>query len=48
MKRGIAQARVLSVGHGSDKPIADNATEDGRRRNRRIEFRILQPDEMMP
>jgi outer membrane protein OmpA-like peptidoglycan-associated protein/opacity protein-like surface antigen len=43
IKRGIAEPRLLTVGHGSDKPIADNATEDGRRKNRRIEFRILLP-----
>ena len=46
VKRGIAPARILTVGHGIDVPIADNATEDGRRKNRRIEFRILRADEI--
>ena len=46
VKRGIAPARILTVGHGSDKPLAGNETEDGRRKNRRIEFRILTPDEL--
>ena len=46
VRRGIEDRRILTVGHGSDVPIADNNTEDGRRRNRRIEFRILRPDEM--
>lgn len=46
VKRGIAEGRILTVGHGAEVPIADNATEDGRRKNRRIEFRILRPDEV--
>ena len=46
VKRGIAASRILTVGHGADKPIADNKTDDGRRKNRRIEFRIMTPDEM--
>lgn len=39
--RGIDESRIQTIGHGSDEPLADNATEDGRRRNRRIEFRII-------
>ncbi|MDX2089297.1 MAG: OmpA family protein [Kofleriaceae bacterium] len=46
VKRGIAEKRILTVGHGAEVPIADNATEDGRRKNRRIEFRILRADEV--
>ena len=46
VKRGIAASRILTVGHGADKPVADNKTDDGRRKNRRIEFRIMTPDEM--
>jgi outer membrane protein OmpA-like peptidoglycan-associated protein len=37
---GIAEARLTPVGLGADEPIADNATPTGRRRNRRIEFRL--------
>jgi outer membrane protein OmpA-like peptidoglycan-associated protein len=40
--RGIAGARLRTVGHGADAPIGDNRTEEGRRINRRIEFHILQ------
>ncbi len=39
--RGIEPARILTVGHGSDEPVADNRTDAGRQQNRRIEFRIL-------
>jgi len=45
-KRGIADGRILTIGHGSDVPLADNATEEGRQKNRRIEFRILLPTEL--
>jgi outer membrane protein OmpA-like peptidoglycan-associated protein len=41
VRRGIDGRRILTVGHGIDLPIADNRTEDGRRRNRRIEFRVM-------
>lgn len=40
VKRGIAPNRVNSVGFGPDKPIADNATPEGRRANRRVEFAL--------
>lgn len=44
VKRGIAADRILTVGHGSQQPIADNATDEGRRKNRRIEFRLMKPE----
>jgi outer membrane protein OmpA-like peptidoglycan-associated protein len=37
---GIAAGRMSSEGFGPDKPIADNATAEGRQRNRRTEFHI--------
>jgi OOP family OmpA-OmpF porin len=36
--QGIAAERLSSVGHGQNMPIADNNTEDGRARNRRVEL----------
>lgn len=35
---GIARRRIATIGHGMADPIADNATEQGRTRNRRIEL----------
>ena len=32
---------LTAKGYGQDKPIADNNTEEGRARNRRIEFNVL-------
>lgn len=38
VNRGVAPNRVTTRGYGPDRPIASNATADGRSRNRRIEF----------
>jgi outer membrane protein OmpA-like peptidoglycan-associated protein len=38
--KGIDRARINYSGHGSSKPIANNNTEEGRLRNRRVEFTI--------
>jgi outer membrane protein OmpA-like peptidoglycan-associated protein len=42
---GIDESRIGTVGHGPDKPIADNETKEGKEKNRRIEFRLLGTDE---
>jgi OOP family OmpA-OmpF porin len=39
--RGIAPARLTAQGFGPERPIDDNATEAGRRNNRRVEFHIV-------
>ncbi|HWY38340.1 MAG TPA: OmpA family protein [Bacteroidia bacterium] len=39
--KGIAKDRITSKGYGSGKPIASNATVEGKAKNRRTEFLIL-------
>lgn len=41
VSRGIPAAALVTSGVGPDRPVADNATPEGRARNRRIEFRVL-------
>lgn len=38
---GIEPARLTAKGYGSEQPIADNATDDGRAKNRRVEFHVV-------
>ena len=39
--KGVAEGRIVAVGHGSEKPIADNKKPAGKAKNRRIEFNLL-------
>lgn len=38
--RGVSRDRLVAYGYGEGIPLVDNATPEGRARNRRIEFRI--------
>jgi OOP family OmpA-OmpF porin len=40
----VEPTRLAAKGWGADKPIADNASEQGREKNRRVEFLILEQD----
>ena len=39
--QGVSGARIRSQGFGETLPVADNNTEEGRRRNRRVEIKIV-------
>ncbi len=39
--RGIDAGRLEARGYGQDVPIADNKTDAGRQKNRRVQFKIL-------
>jgi outer membrane protein OmpA-like peptidoglycan-associated protein len=38
---GIDKERLSFKGYGSTKPMADNSTEEGKAKNRRVEITIL-------
>ena len=40
VSRGVASIHLFARGYGSSQPIASNATEEGRRRNRRTGFTV--------
>jgi chemotaxis protein MotB len=40
-KGKIAPERVVAVGYGEYKPVADNSTEEGKEKNRRIDIIVL-------
>jgi OOP family OmpA-OmpF porin len=41
---GVATGELAAIGHGADRPIADNGSEAGREQNRRVEFVIVEQD----
>lgn len=43
-KEGIDAARLTAKGWGSEKPIAPNENEEGREKNRRVEFLVTEQD----
>jgi OOP family OmpA-OmpF porin len=46
MARRVLTSNLTAKGYGEAKPIADNGTEEGREANRRIEFRLILPEEL--
>ena len=40
VKKGVATERLTASGFGSENPIADNNTEAGRSKNRRVAFKV--------
>ena len=43
MGRGVAAQRIPTDGRGSREAIADNSSEQGRARNRRVEIYVAEP-----
>ncbi|MBO9564705.1 MAG: OmpA family protein [Niastella sp.] len=40
--KGIAASRLTATGHGPANPVADNSTEAGRNKNRRVELKLME------
>ncbi len=45
ISKGIEPRRVISIGYGKKKPIATNQTPEGRKKNQRVEIRLIKIDE---
>jgi len=43
VEQGVETHRLQTIGLGTARPIADNTTADGRRQNRRVLVRLLDP-----
>jgi len=41
--RGVSPTRIQTAGHGEREPVADNSTDAGRARNRRVEIYLREP-----
>jgi outer membrane protein OmpA-like peptidoglycan-associated protein len=38
---GVSEARMTAVGYGQELPLADNKTEAGKTKNRRVDFKLV-------
>ena len=41
IERNVDPQRIISVGHGEERPIASNKTAEGRQQNRRVELTLI-------
>ena len=41
ISNGVGSARLKVMGYGESQPIADNATEEGMQKNRRVVFEVI-------
>ncbi|MBI4646156.1 MAG: OmpA family protein, partial [Bacteroidia bacterium] len=41
LSKGVPAEQIISNGYGDTKPIVPNDTEEGRQKNRRVEFKIV-------
>lgn len=44
-EHGVSAARLTAEGFGPDRPIDTNDTDEGRQRNRRVQFKIVEQEE---
>ena len=44
VEKGIHKKRIKGVGYGGTQPVASNRDEEGRTKNRRVEFKIIKID----
>jgi outer membrane protein OmpA-like peptidoglycan-associated protein len=42
LSNGIDKSSLIAVGYGETKPVATNDTDEGKAKNRRVEFRVLE------
>lgn len=42
---GVPSLKIVVIGHGEEKPLYPNTTEENRKRNRRVEIVIIENDE---
>ncbi len=45
VRQGEPAQRFVAVGYGNDKPLVNEKTDDARRINRRVEYRVLEIDQ---
>ena len=38
---GVSEARMTAIGYGQEMPLADNKTEAGKTKNRRVDFKLV-------
>lgn len=48
VRERIDAARLRGIYFGPDRPVASNASEKGRAKNRRVEFRVVEPEPVAP
>ncbi len=41
MSEGVNQDQISTIGYGDSRPLTDNSTEEARKRNRRVEIRVI-------
>ena len=44
IEKGFPRKNIKAVGYGQEKPVASNATGEGKKKNRRVELTILSAD----